>query len=63
MNRGLVDKEPFLANALKVEINVMKSLKGKHVVRFLDELDTQNNHYIVLEFCNGGDLSNYLWQN
>ena len=40
MSKKLIDTEPYLVNALKVEINVMKSLKGDHVVRLLDEIET-----------------------
>lgn len=34
----------------------MKKLKSEYVVRLLDVLETNNNYYIVQEFCDGGDL-------
>ncbi|CAD8056305.1 unnamed protein product [Paramecium sonneborni] len=38
------------------EIRSMKQLNHKNIVKFLDFYETQNNFYIISEFCNGGDL-------
>lgn len=52
----MINPEPYLVQALKVEISVMKTFKGAHCVKLIDLLETSHNHYIVLELCNGGDL-------
>ena len=38
----------------------MKKLEQENIVRLLDVYQTSNNMYIVTEFCEGGDLRNYL---
>ena len=32
----------------------------KNVIKFKEMLRTTNNMYMVYEFCNGGDLEDYL---
>ena len=40
----------------------MKSLSknNHHVVKLFDVIYTQHNIYIVFEYCNGGDLKDYI---
>ena len=38
----------------------MKKLTSPHVVKMYDALETTNNAYIILELCNGGDLSKFI---
>lgn len=38
----------------------MKKLDDQHVVKLIDVLQSVNNTYIVTEYCNGGDLREYL---
>ena len=41
---------------LESEIGILKRLKHKHIVRLFDVLRSQNNIYLVLEYCPSGDL-------
>lgn len=45
------------------EIEVLHQIKGEHVAQLLAFKRTLNNLYIFIEFCNGGDLENYLKKN
>ncbi|KRX07671.1 Protein kinase-like domain [Pseudocohnilembus persalinus] len=56
-------KDPFLAESLKKEIKIMESLKSPHIVKMYDVFGTQNNIYLMLEYCNGGDLRHLLKKN
>ncbi|CAD8059296.1 unnamed protein product [Paramecium sonneborni] len=42
------------------EIRSMKQLNHKNIVKFLDFYETQNNFYIISEYCNGGDLRDII---
>ncbi|CAF4374303.1 unnamed protein product, partial [Adineta steineri] len=35
-------------------------LKHENLVALLDCKESQNNVYLVMEYCNGGDLADYL---
>eukprot|EP00331_Platyophrya_macrostoma_P029012 CAMPEP_0176456310 /NCGR_PEP_ID=MMETSP0127-20121128/31207_1 /TAXON_ID=938130 /ORGANISM="Platyophrya macrostoma, Strain WH" /LENGTH=384 /DNA_ID=CAMNT_0017846235 /DNA_START=52 /DNA_END=1206 /DNA_ORIENTATION=+ len=45
------------------EIEVLRQIKGDHIVHLLDVKRTPNNLYIFTEFCNGGDLDTMLKKN
>lgn len=47
-------------NLFMREINVLREIKGQHIVRLLDVKRTTNNLYIFTDFCNGGDLEKKL---
>ncbi|ELU07767.1 hypothetical protein CAPTEDRAFT_170802 [Capitella teleta] len=50
-------------NLLSKEINILKELSGlKHdnVVALLDCKETSHHVYLIMEYCNGGDLADYL---
>lgn len=42
--------------ALKNEVAIMSDIQSQYVVAMKDGTKTQNNIYLSLELCNGGDL-------
>ncbi|XP_078680406.1 serine/threonine-protein kinase ULK1-like isoform X1 [Branchiostoma floridae x Branchiostoma belcheri] len=42
------------------EIKILKELQHEHIVSLLDCVETHTNVYLVMEYCNGGDLADYL---
>lgn len=48
------------AENLFTEIKVMKQLKHKHIVRLLDFEWNSVHIFLIMEFCGGGDLSNFV---
>lgn len=42
------------------EINILKELQHENIVRLLDCIETPTHVFLVMEFCNGGDLADYL---
>jgi len=42
------------------EIKILKEVQHQNVVQFLDFKETDTHMYMVMEFCNGGDLAEYL---
>lgn len=50
-------------NLLSKEIKILKELSGLHhenVVQLMECKETTNHVYLVMEYCNGGDLADYL---
>ena len=58
VNETFADKE--MERYLKYEINILKKLYHENIVRFEEEKTDENYHYIVMEYINGGELSDYL---
>ena len=49
-------EDEYTKNAFYTEIQIMKFLKSKYIVRLLDVQETKNNYYIVQELADGGTL-------
>ena len=59
MERKMVD-DPRYIKYFKNEITILKRLFHNNIIR-LEELKMTNNHYyIIMEYCNGGSLSDCL---
>ena len=60
-NKTLQDKlGPKGQETLRKEINISKLLKHPNIVRLIDYIRTENNNYLVFEYCGGGDLRGFL---
>jgi serine/threonine-protein kinase ULK2 len=46
--------------ALNKEIDILKSITNPNIIRFHDVQKTNSNIYLILEYCSGGDLRQYL---
>lgn len=40
----------------------MESLKNPNIVQIIDVLQTENNYYLIIEYCNDGDLDKLLFK-
>ena len=45
------------------ELTILKKLKHKNIVRLHDKWRTDSHYYILLEYCNEGDLKNAMRNN
>ena len=44
---------------VKKEIAIMKDLKHKNIVQYIQDFREKGEWYIVLEYCAKGDMENY----
>ena len=60
MDRKIID-QPQILKYFKNEIAILKELKyHKNIVKLEDMKMTKKHYYLVMEFCNGGSLSDCL---
>ncbi|KAG7095997.1 hypothetical protein E1B28_006679 [Marasmius oreades] len=45
---------------LQSEIQILKLLSHRHITRLIDIVRADNYIYLVMEYCSGGDLTNYI---
>ena len=55
--------KPELQIRLEQEIQCQRSVSSDNIVKLLDVQKTENNFYLILEYCKGGDLSTYIKKN
>lgn len=60
LNRKTIDSDEYLRQALFSEVAFMQQLSSQYIVNFLNLIETNNNYYIILEFCGEGDLQHSL---
>ncbi|CAD8137375.1 unnamed protein product [Paramecium octaurelia] len=58
IDKRMINKEN--EKHLKNEVESMRTLNHPNIVKFLDYYETQNNIYIISEFCDGGDLRDLI---
>ncbi|CAD8126809.1 unnamed protein product [Paramecium sonneborni] len=58
----LSDHGGIVGQLIKSEVEVLKQINNQHVVKLVSYLESANQCYIVLEYCNSGDFEQ-LWQN
>lgn len=58
--KKLIKETPKLEQLVKTEIKVLKSCKNDNVIRYIDSFQSERSVFICTEFCNGGDLEQYL---
>ncbi|KAG8689899.1 Serine/threonine-protein kinase ulk2 [Ceratobasidium sp. 423] len=49
-----------LMDRLEAEVNILKTLKHRHIVELTDLVISTKHVYLIMEFCPGGDLLSYL---
>lgn len=55
-----LDKDPLLTSSILTEIKLLKSLSHPNIIHCYDVLLTPNNIYLVMDYCEGGDLQSFL---
>ena len=59
LDRAISEKEQHLKHLIN-EINIMKKIHHPNLVGLIDLKKTKSHCYLVMEFCNGGDLTGCL---
>ncbi|KAG6918453.1 hypothetical protein DXG01_014330 [Tephrocybe rancida] len=49
-----------LSNSLQREIQILKLLSHTHIVQLIDIIDTEQDISLIMEYCGGGNLTNYI---
>lgn len=60
INASKVDTNPLIDRLLKTEISIMKTIEHPHVLHLYEFLKTKDHYYLVIKYCNQGDLEHYM---
>jgi serine/threonine protein kinase len=55
----MIEEEPHLREYLDGEIDCMKSMNSTHIIKLYEVHEDETSIYLLLEYCDGGDLINY----
>ena len=59
IERELVEKDNTMKYLIN-EIQILRELDHPNIVKFVEIKKTKNHYYIIMEYCNGGDLEKTL---
>ncbi|XP_074273351.1 serine/threonine-protein kinase ATG1a [Silene latifolia] len=54
-----IDKKHLNDNLLK-EIQILRNVNHPNIIRLFDAIETEERIFLVLEYCDGGDLGEYI---
>eukprot|EP00347_Sterkiella_histriomuscorum_P013090 403366059 len=54
-----IEDDSNFKNSLQ-EMNLLKSLSHQHIVKYVDSFTREQNFYIIMEYCEKGDLCEYI---
>ncbi|XP_021748823.1 serine/threonine-protein kinase ATG1a-like [Chenopodium quinoa] len=54
-----IDKKHFNDN-LRKEISILRNITHPNIIRLFEAIETEERIYLVLEYCDGGDLGAYI---
>lgn len=55
------DASPYVIKNLYREAKIMKMMNHTNIVELYEVLETKDNFYLVMEFCTGGGLVDYIY--
>lgn len=58
-----VNSNPKLRKLFDTEMQVMSKLSHPNILHLFEYLETANNYYLVINYCNGGDLEEHVKKN
>jgi len=60
--RRPIDSSSTLKRLLQTEISIMYEINHPNIMHMYELLVSVNNYYMVMQYCNQGDLENYMQQ-
>ena len=60
LDKSILNQTPTDYQLVKKEISILKIVKHKNIVRLFEILETPRHIFIVMEYCEGGDIMNYI---
>ena len=60
INEDKIKTQPKVLELLHSEIKVLQSIDNKNVIKLSEWFNENKYYYLVMEFCNGGDLEKYI---
>ena len=58
--KEIIIKEESNINSIKNEINILSKFNCNDIIKYYDSYQDNNKFYILLEYCDGQNLKNYL---
>ena len=63
VSKNLIVSNPLLVKLLKNEVSIMNQINHPNIMHLSDYFESENNFYLVINYCDGGDLETFMIKN
>ena len=60
MDKAQIFSEPLNLTRIQREIAILKIVRHRNIIKLYELMETPNKIYLVMEYCNGGELFDYI---
>ena len=60
LDKYILNQTPDDYQLVKQELSILKIVKHKNIVQLYEILETPRHIFIIMEYCEGGDIMNYI---
>lgn len=60
VKKDSINQNSKLKSLFDTEINIMSKIKHPNILHLYEYLETGNNFYLVIDYCNNGDMESHL---
>ena len=60
LEKNILNKSPEYFDLVKQELSILKIIKHKYIVQLYEILQTQKHIFIIMEYCEGKDIMDYI---
>ena len=60
MDKAQIFAEPLNLTRIRREIAILKIVRHKNIIKLYELMETPHKIYLVMEYCNGGELFDYI---
>lgn len=60
INKNKLKINEKLSELLQTEIAIMQEINHPNIMHLYELMESSNNFYLVLQYCNNGDMEEYL---
>ena len=60
MDKAQIFSEPLNLNRIQREIAILKLVRHNNIIKLYELMETPDKIYMVMEYCNGGELFDYI---
>lgn len=58
--KEMIEKDPYVHKLFQTEVEVMSKINSPNTLHLFEFIETANNYYLVIQYCNNGDLEKYV---
>lgn len=59
-SKRILDNQPRLKELFLAETSIMHTIRHPNIMHMHEMLESENNYYLILDYCNQGDFEEYL---